>query len=50
MMNLYYILILLLILIIGYYSIKYIFFVLVGMVLALYLGYKYLYPIMKTIY
>ena len=49
-MNLYYVLILLLILIIGYYSIKYIFFVLVGMVLALFLAYKYLFPIMKTMY
>jgi|688.fasta_scaffold94344_3 hypothetical protein len=50
MMNLYYVLILLLILIIGYYSIKYIFFVLVGMVLAFFLAYKYLFPIMKTMY
>lgn len=41
----YYLLILCILLIIGYYSIKYLFFVFVGMILALYLAFKYILPI-----
>jgi hypothetical protein len=45
MTDLYYLLILLLLLGIGYYSIKYLFFVFVGMSLGFYISYKYLSPI-----
>lgn len=49
MTDLYYILILLLLFGIGYYSIKYLFFVFVGMSLAFYISYKYLLPIFCSI-
>ncbi len=41
----YYLLILCILLIIGYYSIKYLFFVFVGMMISLYLAFKYILPI-----
>ena len=44
MTYLYYFLILLLLFGIGYYSIKYLFFVIVGMILGLYISFKYLTP------
>ncbi len=43
-MDLYYIFLFLFLLIIGYYSIKYLFFVLVGMIIAFYISYKYILP------
>lgn len=45
MTYLYYSLILLLLLVIGYYSIKYLFFVIVGIIIGLYISFKYLSPI-----
>uniref|UniRef100_A0A6C0LFE1 Uncharacterized protein n=1 Tax=viral metagenome TaxID=1070528 RepID=A0A6C0LFE1_9ZZZZ len=41
----YYLIILCILLIIGYYSSKYLFFVLIGMFLSLYLSFKYIMPI-----
>jgi|1048.fasta_scaffold08868_5 hypothetical protein len=40
----YYLIILLILFIVGYYSIKYLSFVLIGMVISLYLSFKYLFP------
>jgi hypothetical protein len=45
MTNLYYLLILILLIGIGYYSLKYLFFVFIGMILAFYISYKYLFPL-----
>ncbi len=45
----YYLLILCILLIIGYYSIRYLFFVLVGMLISLYLSFKYILPIYCSI-
>jgi hypothetical protein len=49
MIDLYYLLIFILLLGIGYYSIKYLFFVFVGMIIAFYISYKYLSPIFCSI-
>ena len=49
MTDLYYILIIILLLGIGYYSIKYLFFVFVGMSIAFYISYKYLSPIFCSV-
>jgi|688.fasta_scaffold133134_3 hypothetical protein len=49
MTDLYYLLILLLLFGIGYYSIKYLFFVFVGMIIAFYISYKYLSPIFCSV-
>jgi hypothetical protein len=49
MSNLYYLLILILLIGIGYYSLKYLFFVFVGMILAFYISYKYFFPIFSSI-
>ena len=45
MTDLYYLLIIILLFAIGYYSIKYLFFVFIGMSLAFYISYKYLSPV-----
>jgi hypothetical protein len=49
MTYLYYSLILLLLLAIGYYSIKYLFFVIVGMIIGIYISFKYLTPFLSSI-
>jgi hypothetical protein len=49
MTYLYYSLILLLLLGIGYYSIKYLFFVIVGMIIGIYISFKYLTPFLSSI-
>ena len=41
----YYLLILCILLMIGYYSVRYLFFVLIGMILSLYLSFRYILPI-----
>lgn len=45
----YYLLILCILFVIGYYSYKYLFFVLIGMILSLYLSFKYILPIYANI-
>jgi hypothetical protein len=46
----YYLIVLLVLFIIGYYSIKYLSFVLIGMVISLYLSFKYLFPFYNSIH
>ena len=43
-MDLYYIILFIFLLVIGYYSIKYLFFVLIGMLIGFYISYKYILP------
>ena len=44
-MDLYYIFLILFLLLIGYYSIKYLFFIFIGMIIAFYISYKYISPV-----
>ena len=44
-MDLYYIFLGLFLLVIGYYSLKYLFFILIGMIIAFYISYKYIAPV-----
>ena len=44
-MDLYYIFLALFLIVIGYYSLKYLFFVLIGMIIAFYISYKYILPV-----
>ncbi len=45
----YYLIILGILFIIGYYSLKYLWFVLIGMLISLYLSFKYILPIYCSI-
>jgi hypothetical protein len=49
MTDLYYLIILILLFGIGYYSLKYLFFVFIGMSIAFYISYKYLFPFLCSI-
>jgi hypothetical protein len=44
-MDLYYIFLTLFLLVIGYYSLKYLFFIFIGMIIAFYISYKYIAPV-----
>ena len=44
-MDLYYIFLAIFLIVIGYYSLKYLFFVLIGMIIAFYISYKYIAPV-----
>lgn len=44
-MDLYYIFLGLFLLVIGYYSLKYLFFIFIGMIIAFYISYKYISPV-----
>jgi hypothetical protein len=48
-MDLYYLIIFIILVIIGYYSIKYLFFVFMGMLIAFYISYIYLLPFYNSI-
>jgi len=48
-MDLYYIFLAIFLIVIGYYSLKYLLFILIGMIISFYISYKYIYPIYCSI-